>query len=127
MVSNTVGGEPDPAADFLAGDPDPAADFLAREQAELGEELGEELGISNGAPPVVADISGLSLEDQQEIEQVNQEVSYQFYINTLELTNLTNGRYCTRRFAILQSTIYRLIQGQQYFKVLQIAERDRAF
>ena len=44
-------------------------------KAELGEELGEELGISNGPPPVVADISGLSLEDQQEIEQVNQEVS----------------------------------------------------
>ena len=57
------------------GDPDPAADFLAREQAELGEELGEELGISNGAPPVVADISGLSLEDQQELEAVNQELA----------------------------------------------------
>jgi len=70
-----AGGEPDPAADFLAGDPDPAADFLAREQAELGEELGEELGISNGAPPVIADISGLSLEDQQELEAVNQEVA----------------------------------------------------
>ena len=70
-----AGGEPDQAADFLAGDPDPAADFLAREQAELGEELGEELGISNGAPPVVADISGLSLEDQQELEAVNQEVA----------------------------------------------------
>ena len=65
----------DPDADFLAGDPDPAADFLAREQAELGEELGEELGISNGAPPVIADISGLSLEDQQELEAVNQEVA----------------------------------------------------
>ena len=74
-----AGGEPDATADFLAGgEPDPAADFLAREQAELGEELGEELGISNGPPPVVPDISGLSLEDQQELEAVNQEVIYVF-------------------------------------------------
>merc|ERR1712109_193770 len=53
---------------------DPAADFLAREQAELGEELGEELGISN-APPVIAHMEGLSLEDQQELEAVNHEVA----------------------------------------------------
>ena len=60
---------------------DPAADFLAREQAELGEELGEELGILNAAPPVIEEplviphMEGLSLEDQQELEAVNQEVS----------------------------------------------------
>merc|ERR1712228_148104 len=60
---------------------DPAADFLAREQTELGEELGEELGISNAAPPVIEEpvviphMEGLSLEDQQELEAVNQEVA----------------------------------------------------
>ena len=35
MNSILAGGEPDPAADFLAGDPDPAADFLAREQGKI--------------------------------------------------------------------------------------------
>merc|ERR1712109_91748 len=44
------------------------------EQADLGEELGEELGISN-APPVIAHMEGLSLEDQQELEAVNHEVA----------------------------------------------------
>merc|ERR1711992_506900 len=54
---------------------DPAADFLAREQAELGEELGEELGISTAPPIVIPHMEGLSLEDQQELEAVNQEVA----------------------------------------------------
>ena len=54
---------------------DPAAEFLAREQEELGD-LGEELGInSNNADenPVQVDIANLSLEDRQEIEEVNRE------------------------------------------------------
>ena len=48
---------------------DPAAEFLAREQEELGE-LGEELGIKN---PMEINMEGLSLEDRQEIEEVNRE------------------------------------------------------
>jgi len=48
---------------------DPAAEFLAREQEELGE-LGEELGIKAGGQ---INMEGLSLEDRQEIEEVNRE------------------------------------------------------
>ena len=47
---------------------DPAAEFLAREQEELGE-LGEELGIKGSQ----INMDGLSLEDRQEIEEVNRE------------------------------------------------------
>ena len=47
---------------------DPAAEFLAREQEELGE-LGEELGINTSG----VNMEGLSLEDRQEIEEVNRE------------------------------------------------------
>ena len=64
---------------------DPAADFLAREQEELGDVLGEELGISSApaqdateepvAEPPVANMDGLSLEDQKELDAVNQEMS----------------------------------------------------
>jgi len=72
---------------------DPAADFLAREQEELGDVLGEELGLSNApaatsnpledeavvheveAPAVVPSMEGLSLEDQNELDAVNQEVA----------------------------------------------------
>ena len=32
-----------------------------------------------------------------------------------------------RKFAIIQSTLYRLIKGQQYFTVIQIAKQDQAF
>ena len=56
---------------------DPAAEFLAREQEELGDVLGEELGIApaeNNAPPAI-DISNLSIEDQEELKAVNQEVN----------------------------------------------------
>jgi len=54
---------------------DPAAEFLAREQEELGD-LGEELGINSTNAddnPVQVDIANLSLEDRQEIEEVNRE------------------------------------------------------
>ena len=56
---------------------DPAAEFLAREQEELGDVLGEELGIApaeTNAPPAI-DISNLSIEDQEELKAVNQEVN----------------------------------------------------
>ena len=56
---------------------DPAAEFLAREQEELGDVLGEELGIAPAeanAPPAI-DISNLSIEDQEELKAVNQEVN----------------------------------------------------
>ena len=52
-----------------SGAADPAAEFLAREQEELGE-LGEELGIKAGGQ---INMEGLSLEDRQEIEEVNRE------------------------------------------------------
>ena len=58
---------------------DPAAEFLAREQEELGDVLGEELGIApadtNSAAPPAIDISNLSIEDQEELKAVNQEVN----------------------------------------------------
>ena len=45
-------------------------------------------------------------------------IQFQFF----DKIELTNGI-----FAIIQSTFYRLIKGQQYFIVIQIAKQNQAF